>query len=71
MRMLTTTVKTADGKLVPVRTDRAVPKELLPDVMKLCRKQAAPEECKAGDVVIADILGCGVNITAERVDHSE
>ena len=61
-RMLTTTVRTADGKLLPVRSDRAIPKELLPAAVELCRRQMVTGSHGAGYVVAADVLGSGAAI---------
>lgn len=66
VRILTTSVKVKNGKtpLVAVRSDRPVPKERLLACMEEIRKieVEAPVKCK--DVVIADILGMGINIVA-------
>ena len=64
VRMLTTTVRTKDGRLLPVRTDRAIQKELLLAAVELCRRQAALESCVAGDVIAAGVLGSGADIVA-------
>ena len=59
MRVLTTTAAVVGGGVVPVKTDRAVPKELLFDCMKEINALRVPASVKIGDVVLEDLLGTG------------
>jgi len=64
-RMLTTTVfAQAGGRrvLVPVKTKSPIPKELLFDAMRVVNQAAVTAPAKRGDVVVADILGTGVDV---------
>ena len=67
-RTVTGTVRVSGGALpvVSVRTAGEVPKERVLDVARaLCRVQlTAPVQ--AGDVVIPDVLGTGVDVVATR-----
>jgi CxxC motif-containing protein len=68
MRILTTTVRIQGARwpVMPVRTDKAIPKRLFPRVMKRLRriKQQAPVNVL--DVVVRDILDTGANVIATR-----
>ncbi len=67
-RMLPTTVKIQEGTLnrLPVRTANPVPKELLFDCMEIINHVEVQAPIKVGDVVIANILGTGVDVIATR-----
>lgn len=63
MRTITTTVRTADGKIVPVKTDGNVPKGKMFDCMKIINElHPEPSECKIGNVIYKNILDSGVNV---------
>ena len=64
MRTLTTTVASASGKPVPVRTDRTVPKSKLFDCMKEINAVTAPEGVRRGDVIIENVAGTGASVVA-------
>lgn len=65
LRILTTTIKVA-GKdvLVPVRSDKPIPKELQLECMELIKNTAIHTPICRYNVVIPDILGTGANIVA-------
>ncbi len=67
-RTLTTTVPITGGihPLVPVRTDRPIPKPLLHDAMKLTAQVRLTAPVKMGDVVIENILDTGANLVTTR-----
>ena len=67
-RMLTTTVRVIDGfhPFVPVKSDKAIPKELLLQCMNVIRTFKTEAPINMGDVLIQDICGTGVNIVAAR-----
>ena len=50
--------------MVPVRTNAAVPKELLFDCMKEINKIVLDKSVKTGDIIIKDILGTGADVIA-------
>lgn len=65
VRTLTTTVKTASGKLLPVKTDRPIPKESLFAAMEQVNGVIAPDGVKIGDVLLADLFGANLVATAD------
>ena len=62
MRTLTSTVRTSNGGVVAVKSDKAIPKELLFDCMKEINKTVATLPVHVGDILIENILGTGANI---------
>jgi CxxC motif-containing protein len=68
LRILTSTVKVngATAPLAAVRTDKPMPKELLFRGMEAIRGIEAAAPVKRGDVLIANLLGTGVNIIATQ-----
>lgn len=67
VRTLTSTVKIeTDGgkKMLPVKSDKAIPKETLFDAMKIVRAFTAKAPVKTGDVLIADFIEEGTNLVA-------
>ena len=67
-RMLTATVRTQDGALplLPVVSKEALPKNKVLDCAAFLRGVTAVMPVRTGDVVVADILGLGVDIVASR-----
>jgi len=67
-RILTTTIKTDSPEmpLLPVRSDKALPKEKLIDCMKAISKHSVTGSVKLGQTVIKNILGLGADIIACR-----
>jgi len=63
-RILTTTMRTESGGLVPVKSDRPVRKDMLFACMREINKTIARTPVQIGDVIIKDILGTGANIVA-------
>ena len=63
-RVLTTTAPTVDGGVVPCKTDRPIPRELLFDAMKVVNSISAPSVVQIGDVLIENLLETGENIVA-------
>ena len=66
MRTLTTTAPVVGGGVVPVKTDRTIPKELLFDCMKAVNEARVPRDAKLGDIVIENVLGTGANVVTTR-----
>jgi CxxC motif-containing protein len=66
VRTLTTTAKVIGGRLplVPVKSAKPIPKESLIDCVKLINSVTVKAPVKIGDVIIANILGTGVDIVA-------
>ena len=67
-RMVTTTVRVNGGALalLPVVSDRPVPKEQIFACLAQLRKVAVSAPVTTDSVVVADILGLGVNFVAAR-----
>lgn len=70
VRILTTTVKLADDAygLLPVRSTKPVPKELLLDCMEVIRKVEVSRPIARYDVIVKDILGTGADIVATKAE---
>ena len=68
MRILTTTVRIQGSRwpVIPVRTDRAIPKRLFPRVMQRLRLIKLQAPLSMLDVVVGDVLHTGANIVATR-----
>lgn len=66
VRTLTTTVKVENGKnpVVPVKSQKPLPKDLLFDCMKRINKVRIKAPVAIGEVVVENILGTGINIVA-------
>ena len=63
-RVLTTTAPTVDGGVVPCKTDRAIPRELLFEAMKAVNSLSTPAMVRIGDILLENLLGTGANIVA-------
>ncbi len=68
VRILTATVMTEglELKLLPVRTDRPIPKRDLFRAMEEIRKMRITKPVKAGDLIDGNFLGLGVKLLATR-----
>lgn len=68
MRILTTTVRIEASKwpVVPVRTDKAVPKRLFPRIMRQLRRIKLQAPVNMLDVVVSDVAGTGANVITTR-----
>ncbi len=67
-RVLATSVKVLGGTypLVSVRTDRPMPKRLIPEIMRLVRSLGVPAPVALGQVLIPELLGTGARLLATR-----
>ena len=67
-RILTTTISTRiqGVPLLPVRSNKEIPKEKLIEAVRTISKQSVTEPVQMGQTVITDILGLGVDIIACR-----
>jgi CxxC motif-containing protein len=67
-RVLTTTVKTKDpaAPLLPVRSDKPIPKGKLEESMEVMARHTVSYPIQLGDVIVSNILNTGVNIIASR-----
>ena len=71
MRILTSSVvaEDLDMKMVPVRTNRPVPKGMLFPAMDEIKKFRLARAVRAGDILIADLLGTGADVVSARDAH--
>ncbi|MFH0839032.1 MAG: DUF1667 domain-containing protein [Candidatus Omnitrophota bacterium] len=70
-RILTATV-CASGlslKMLPVRTDKPIPKGKIPDAMDEIKRIVVRSTCQTGDIVRENFLGTGANLIATREVH--
>lgn len=67
-RMVTSIVRVDGGihSMVPVKTDKAVPKSMTFDVVEELKKVRVQSPQKVGTVVIENVLGTGSNIVLSR-----
>jgi len=68
MRILTTTVRLEGARLpvIPVRTDKPVPKRLFPRILRQLKGIELQAPVNMLDVVVENIAGTGGNIIATR-----
>ncbi|MFW9987527.1 MAG: DUF1667 domain-containing protein [Candidatus Odinarchaeota archaeon] len=67
-RILTTTMRIENGflPLIPVRSDKPIPKEKLEETLKLIAKTKLKAPIKMGDILLEKVLGLEINIIASR-----
>jgi CxxC motif-containing protein len=63
-RILTTTVRVKNGNhpLVPVWTEKPIPKDKIFDLASELRKKTLQAPMKAGQIVLENVFGLGINI---------
>lgn len=67
-RTLTSTVKVTNGKLerLPVRTSGEIPKSKIFSCMEIINKTVIEAPVRAGEALVEDLFGTGVDIIASR-----
>ncbi|MFW9822028.1 MAG: DUF1667 domain-containing protein [Candidatus Thorarchaeota archaeon] len=67
-RILTTTMRVESGflPLIPVRSDKPIPKEKLQETLRKIALKQVKAPIKMGDILIENVLGLEVNIIASR-----
>ena len=67
-RILTSAVLTfgQDLKMIPVRTDRPIPKSRLMEAMRKIRRLKIDKPVQVSDVIVQNFLGLGVNLISTR-----
>jgi len=67
-RILTTTMRVENGflPLIPVRSDRPIPKDRLRGTLKEIAKTVVKAPIKMGDILIKKVIGLDANIIASR-----
>ena len=65
IRAISSTVKTVfpDMPVLPVKTDREIPKGNILDAMKLIREITVSERVKTGDILLKDVFGANIVAT--------
>lgn len=68
VRVITSVVKikNADIKMLPVKTDKPLKKELNFECIKAINKVTVEAPVRIGDIIIENIFGTGVNIVASK-----
>lgn len=66
MRVLTTTMRLEDGHLLPVKTARPIPKELLFEAVRELSGVRVKGPIEIGQVVYSNVAGTGVDVVATR-----
>ena len=66
MRTITSTAAVIGGGVVPVKTDKTIPKEMMFDCMKVINEARVPADATLGTVVVENILGTGANVVTTR-----
>ncbi|MDA3732997.1 DUF1667 domain-containing protein [Niameybacter massiliensis] len=67
-RVVTSTVK-IEGSIhptLPVKTNGDIPKQMIPECMEVINSLTVQSPVKMGDVLVADLLGTGVELVASR-----
>ena len=66
VRILTTTIKTDSEKapLIPVRSDKPIPKEKIMDCMNIIRECKVSAPVNVYDILVENICDTGINIVA-------
>jgi len=67
-RILTTTMRVENGflPLIPVRSDKPIPKDKLEKTLKEIAKTKTKAPINMGDILIENVLGLNINIIASR-----
>lgn len=60
MRTITTTVRCKNGEILPVKTDRTIPKDKIFEAMEIINKACPVLPISVGDVIIEDVFGSNV-----------
>lgn len=67
-RMVTTTIAIDGARYarLPVRTDHAVPKDLVIELCRFLQRVAVVAPIQRGEIIVPNAMGLGVNIVASR-----
>ena len=65
-RTVTSTVRTSDGGVVAVKTDRTIPKGKMMECMEIINGAVAGLPVRVGDVIIEDVFGAKVVATQNK-----
>lgn len=62
-RMVTTTIRCENGKVLPVKTDRPIPKDKVFECMKVINNHICKLPIKVKDIIIEDVFGANIIAT--------
>lgn len=62
-RVVTSTMVCENGKVVPVKTNRAIPKDKIFECMNIINHTTLNGTPKIGDVAVKDVFGCDIVVT--------
>ncbi len=65
-RTVTSTVRTANGGVVAVKTDRTIPKDKMMECMAAINKATATLPIRVGDVIIENVFGANIVATQNK-----
>lgn len=66
VRIVTSTVMSETGIPIPVKCDKPIPKEKIFECMKIINAAKIKMPVKAGDIVIKNVFGSNIIVTADR-----
>lgn len=66
VRTVTSTMACEDGRVIAVKTDKTIPRELVFECMKEINAHKAPNNTKIGDILIPGVLGTDANVVATQ-----
>lgn len=64
-RTITSTVRCEDGSVVPVKTDRPIPKNKIFDCMKIINSTVIKSNFNRGDIILENVFGSNIVITGK------
>lgn len=67
-RMVTTTIKCDNGMVLPVKTDRPIPKDKVFGCMKIINSHICKLPVKIKDIIIEDVFGANIIATKNMQD---
>lgn len=65
-RTVTSTVRCVDGSVLPVKTDRGIPKGKMAECMEIINNTVARLPICVGDVIIKDVFGANIVATQNK-----
>ena len=66
-RTITSTVRCEDGSVVPVKTDRPIPKNKISDCMKIINATVIKTNFNRGDIILENVFGSNIVITGKEL----
>ncbi len=66
VRTITTTVRSENGEIIPVKTASPIPKDKIFEAMEIINKANPSLPISVGDVIIEDVFGSKIIATANK-----